>query len=622
LLLLSGSLCAQPILVSPQKEAFAGSGLTNLRLRNQSPDGAEAILTVDFVYDGLHGPTARLLPLITDKKQPKISGWFGANPVTVSSGHGTISFRIKFFNDEPGVPKELSTDHVRVLMFAGGGNSVISQGIFSMAIKWGSPNAAPQPGTQPAEQAHLESEAQARARQEALLKSEADEKARQQAETQRLADEKAKAEADAKAREEARLQAEAAEKARQQAEAQRLADEKAKAEADAQAREVARLKAEAEVKARQEAVAKQLSEEKAKSEVEAKAEAEAKAREQARLKAEADEKERQEAVAKQLAEEKARAAAEAQAREKDRLKADAEEKARQEAEAKRLAEERAKAEAEAKRLADEKTAAVAAAAAAPAAQTARPAFVISSRSKTKVTNVDVVNRSIDRTEMLIAVEYQYAKEDGAVRMGVDLESTEAPGASGYFSCPGAEVGKGSRNFVMVPVKLNVATAQNINRATLPTDKVWVYLADASGRKSYIFQGTMMLVWNIAGGAARAAQPSAESAAANMLDIESFKQNDLFSGYVAVQYNLRSGQGRLRLRIFDSANPSTAAWFASDDVAIKSGPGMELVRIAVPRNAPSPDVFSADTVEVQILNSKGTVVTSARKQSPMSWAKPK
>jgi hypothetical protein len=481
LLLISGGARAQPIIVSPQKEALAGSSLANLRLRNQSADGAEAMLTVDFVYDGLHGSTARLLPVIADRKQPKISASFGANPVTVSSGRGTVSLRVKFFSDEPGAPLELSSDHVRVLMFADGGNSVISQGIFSMTIKWGRPNSAP-PQT-----------------------------------------------------EKTRLEAEASEKARQNAEAQTKAEVEAKAVEDA------------------------------------------------------------------------------------RIKADADEKARQEAEAKRLAKEGATKEAEAKRVADA-GASAGPAATAQVAKSANSAFLVSSRARTKVKNVDVVSRNIDRTEMLIAVEYQYSKEDGAVRMGVDLESTEAPGASGYFSCPGAEVGKGGRNFVMLPVKLNAA-ARKINHATLPTDKLWVYLADASGQKSYIFQGTMMLVWNVADGSPGDSQPPADSAA-SALKIESFKQNDLFSGYVTVQYDLRAAQGRLHLRVFDSANPAIAAWFASDDVAIKSGPGMELVRVAVPKSASSPDVFSADTVEVQLLDSNGTALASARRQSPMSWAKPK
>jgi hypothetical protein len=613
------NLRAQPILIQPQgQQAFGGTSLSNLRVRNQSADGTETILTVDFSYDGVTSPTARILPVITDKKQPKISGWFGANPVSVSAGRGTISLRVKFFNDEPGVPPELTTDHVKIVMLTDGGNAIISQGLFAHTIKWGSPNARPakvpavetpvetpnQAQAQAREKARQEAEAklitdekaqaEAKAREEARLKAQAEAKARQEAEVKRIADEKAQAEA--KAREEARLKAQAEAKARQEAEAKRIADEKAQAEA--KAREEARLKTEAESKARQEAEAKRIADEKA--------QAEAKAREEARLKAQAEAKGRQEAEAKRIADEKAQA--EAKAREEARLKTEAESKARQEAEAKRIAEEKTKA-------------------AAPVSQPApaKAKFALSSKTKSKVTSVDVVNRNIDRTEMTIAVEYQYSKEDSMPKMGVDVASTEEPAASACFTSPVVDLGRGSRNFVMFPVKLEAAAARSFQRATLPTDKVWIYLADASGAKSYIYQSTMILSWHIPGGGGTAA-PAAEPAGAhiqNTVEIDSFKQNDLFSGYVTVRYNLATApSAKLRLKVYDSAKPATADWFATDDVEIRPGPGVQLLRIVVPKEAASPDVFSADTVEVQMLDKQGAQTASVKKQSSMSWAKPK
>jgi hypothetical protein len=545
------NLRAQPILIQPQgQQAFGGTSLSNLRVRNQSADGTETILTVDFSYDGVTSPTARILPIITDKKQPKISGWFGANPVSVSAGRGTISLRVKFFNDEPGVPPELTTDHVKIVMLTDGGNAIISQGLFAHTIKWGSPNA--RPAKVPAVETPVETPNQAQAQ--------AREKARQEAEAKLITDEKAQAEA--KAREEARLKAQAEAKARQEAEVKRIADEKAQAEA--KAREEARLKAQAEAKARQEAEAKRIADEKA--------QAEAKAREEARLKTEA------------------------------------ESKARQEAEAKRIAEEKTKA-------------------AAPVSQPApaKAKFALSSKTKSKVTSVDVVNRNIDRTEMTIAVEYQYSKEDSMPKMGVDVASTEEPAASACFTSPVVDLGRGSRNFVMFPVKLEAAAARSFQRATLPTDKVWIYLADASGAKSYIYQSTMILSWHIPGGGGTAA-PAAEPAGAhiqNTVEIDSFKQNDLFSGYVTVRYNLATApSAKLRLKVYDSAKPATADWFATDDVEIRPGPGVQLLRIVVPKEAASPDVFSADTVEVQMLDKQGAQTASVKKQSSMSWAKPK
>jgi hypothetical protein len=209
-------------------------------------------------------------------------------------------------------------------------------------------------------------------------------------------------------------------------------------------------------------------------------------------------------------------------------------------------------------------------------------------------------------------------------MGVDIASSDEPGASSYFSSPPVDLGKSSRNFVMFPVKLDASAAQNFKHATLPTDKVWIYLADASGAKSYVFQSTMLLVWHIPGGGSGAAAPAPAAAASqSTADIDSFKQNDPFSGYVTIRYNLAPGApGRLHLKVYNSAKPESAAWFASDDVDIKPGPGVQLIRFAVPKNAPSPDLFSADTVEVQILDKTGAVTASFKKQSAMSWAKPK
>jgi hypothetical protein len=419
---------------------------------------------------------------------------------------------------------------------------------------------------------------------QARLKAAAEEKARQEAEARRQAEEQAKA---AKAAEEARVKAE---------EEKRLAAERAKAEEDARQ---ARLKAAAEEKARQEAEARRQAEEQAKA---------AKAAEEARAKAE---EEKRIAAERVKAEEEARQA---------RLKAAAEEKARQEAELKHQAEEQAK-EAKAqeeKRLATESAKPPATAPPSQVAPAPRKApFAISAKARSKVTNIDVVNRNIDRTEMTVAVEYQYNKEDAMPKLGVDLASTDEPLAADCFTCVPVDIGKGSRNFVMLPVKLNAAAAQNFKQSTLPTDKVWIYLLDDSGQKSYIFQGTMLLNWHVPGAA-----PAPAASPGNTLEIDNFKQNDYFSGYIIVKYNLAIPSGKLRLRIQDSSDPAVAGYFASDDIPVKEGPGQQLVKIGVPKESKSPDVFSADTIVVQLLSDKNAVLATFKRQTPMSWAKPK
>ena len=110
-----GAICLQAQVVMPMQnqpsfgqQAPGGNDIRNLHVRSQSADGSEVTLTLDYSYNGNSGSAARLLPVIARKDQQKISSWFGANPVTIPTGHGTISIKVKFFNDEPGAPTELT----------------------------------------------------------------------------------------------------------------------------------------------------------------------------------------------------------------------------------------------------------------------------------------------------------------------------------------------------------------------------------------------------------------------------------------------------------------------------------------------------------------------------------
>src|SRR5205085_6271041 len=115
--------------------------------------------------------------------------------------------------------------------------------------------------------------------------------------------------------------------------------------------------------------------------------------------------------------------------------------------------EQAKAEAAAKQAAEEKLVAEAASAAATAPAGTGPSLDITPGVKSKVTNVDVVNRSIDRTQMTIGVEYDYSKDDAGAKasMGVDVLRQSEPGTADFFKAPTVEVGKSRRNFVLFPV---------------------------------------------------------------------------------------------------------------------------------------------------------------------------
>jgi hypothetical protein len=328
---------------------------------------------------------------------------------------------------------------------------------------------------------------------------------------------------------------------------------------------------------------------------------------------------------KRIAEEKAKAEATAAEAARQAEIARQAEEARQAdqarmAEEKRLADQRAQAEAaaaEAARKAEAARLAAAKVVATPAVRAAKKtSYAIASNLRSKVTNVDVVNRSMDRTEMTIGVEYQYAKEDGLGSLGLDVSSSDDPEAGSYFSSSVSEIGRSSRDFVLIPIKFRPA-GDALKRPTLPTDRLWVYLTDGSGQKSYIFQGTMVLIWKNPAVASVAGPAIAQ----NNVQAE-FKQNNAFGGYVTVKYFLAGSVGKLRLRIFDSANPRSADWFESEDVDVKSGAGFQLVRTAVSKDAASPDLFKADTIQVQLLDGKEKVLTTQNQKIDMSWAKPK
>src|SRR5688572_23951432 len=218
-----GPLLAQPVLIQPNdpfgQRAPVVMGAENLRVSQQNADGTEALLTLDYTYDGFAGPLALILPVIGKRGQQGVGAWFGSDPVTVGSGRGTISVKVRYFNDEPGVPAMFTSDQVQIFILNRQGTVRLFVVPFLKTIKWGSATARPAPV--PAAP---------------VISAVDTEQARRLAEEKRIAEERARAEIEA--REKAKLQAVAEAKAREEAEKH--------ATAVALAREESRKKAEAE----------------------------------------------------------------------------------------------------------------------------------------------------------------------------------------------------------------------------------------------------------------------------------------------------------------------------------------------------------------------------------------
>mgnify|MGYP001563925335 FL=1 len=207
-------------------------------------------------------------------------------------------------------------------------------------------------------------------------------------------------------------------------------------------------------------------------------------------------------------------------------------------------------------------------------------------------------------------------------LGVDVTRLAEPDASKYFLSPPAEIPKSRRNFMLFPINFQPPAAVAAQTPSFSTDQVLVYLLEATSTKRFnLFPATMLLMWRPPGiSQPVAAQPAT---AGNTLELEDFKQNDPSAGYVTVKYNLLTGQGRLRLKVYDAANPASADWFTTRPVEVKAGRGVQLIDIKVEADSKSPtDLFKAGTIEVELLDLAGKVLAKVSKQLPMTWAKPK
>ena len=131
----------QPVIPQIELMQAIGNGFNHPRVVSQSEDGSEVVLAMDYTYDGIGGMSALVIPVIEKRNQKGIGGWFGTDPVAVVRGRGPISFKIKYFNDEAGVPPELTTDRIRMYFLNSGGTTKIGTDLILTTIKWGNPRA-------------------------------------------------------------------------------------------------------------------------------------------------------------------------------------------------------------------------------------------------------------------------------------------------------------------------------------------------------------------------------------------------------------------------------------------------------------------------------------------------
>ncbi len=140
LLIAVSTSLAQPVLApfGQSSPSIGGNKISNVRIVSRSKDGTEIVLALQYQYDGLHGDSVRLLPVIQASDIPGAHRWFGVDPVDVPRGKGFVSMKIRYFNDEENVPMKVSTDRIRILFVHSNGHLVVSTIPLLKSIHWGS----------------------------------------------------------------------------------------------------------------------------------------------------------------------------------------------------------------------------------------------------------------------------------------------------------------------------------------------------------------------------------------------------------------------------------------------------------------------------------------------------
>jgi hypothetical protein len=120
-----------------------------------------------------------------------------------------------------------------------------------------------------------------------------------------------------------------------------------------------------------------------------------------------------------------------------------------------------------------------------------------------------------------------------------------------------------------------------------------------------------------------APPVQVATATHTIDFDDFKQNDASDGYVAIRYNLMGGAGRLRVAVYDSSNPATREYFATSQVDVTPGRGLQTLEVKVEPESKSPtDFIRADTIEIEMVDKTGRILAKTSKKANMTWSKPK
>lgn len=232
--------------------------------------------------------------------------------------------------------------------------------------------------------------------------------------------------------------------------------------------------------------------------------------------------------------------------------------------------------------------------------------------ESRVTNVEVVNRSRDRSRVTLGIEFEIKDKFGFKPLiGARMLSSDLEETGPVFASAPAPVEK-RKKFVLLPVTF--APSNEHDSLTMLTDRIEIFVTDESGEEHIPLETvTLPLTW-------RAPGFTEPSNVAGTIALQEFRQRNTHSGYATIKYYLPHGSGQLRVKVFDSSQPESASWFETSPVPVRSGRGLELVpvRIAGAGQYPGGDV-SVDTVEVELLGDSGEVMGKVSRLTSINWS---
>lgn len=104
---------------------------------SKSGDGTEAVLSMDYHYNGSAGPIVQIIPSLGKNGDEEVAPWFLSPGTMVVPGQGRVTAKVKFRKAGRAAATPLTTDQVVVRMLSSNGRVLLASATFPQTIAWG-----------------------------------------------------------------------------------------------------------------------------------------------------------------------------------------------------------------------------------------------------------------------------------------------------------------------------------------------------------------------------------------------------------------------------------------------------------------------------------------------------